>query len=952
MSDHCSAPLTVRCFGPFRVWVRGEPLPRLRSRKGSWLLALLALHADRDMDRDWLAATLWPGSAPASALYSLRMSLKDLRGALGPEADRLRSPAARRLRLNLEGTDVDLQAFDVAIARGDTVALQHAVALYSGPLLEGWQEEWAVRERRLREEAFLSVLETLARDSMTRGHPDAATRFLRRAVAVDPARERTQRALMQALASEGQLTAALRVYEEVRALLRRELGAEPDPETQELRDRIALDLSPTPGASWPHRAGVRRRDSLPAPPTPLVGRADLVAAVSGTLSGHEVRLITLTGPGGVGKTRVAIQVAMELREQFPDGAFFVALASVTSEDEILDAIARVLGIRESADRSQREALRDGLDDQALLLVLDNFEHLSDLAPLVAEILACAPRLKLLVTSRSRLHLRGEHEVLVPPLPLPEPRGRLRATEIEPWPSVALFLQCARAIRPAFALTAANAPIVARICCRLDGVPLAIELAAAQLWRLSPDELLAQLGGSQEAPAPGSALPLLVDGPRDLPPRQRTLRDTIEWSYRLLTDDEQRLFRRLSVFAGGFTGDAAIAVGADEALGAPAVSAALQALLEQHLVQREHSPTEEIGAERAPRYVMLETIWEFAWRSLYESGEADRTSQRHAEHFCGLVEGQIEGSDSLSERQWLSQLDQEFPNLRAAIAGCIERGEAETGMRLARIMIGYLPKRGAITEGRLLLAQLLRLSKEAPPTPARGAALIAAFVLAWIQGEFGTALQLLDESEATWEALGDRFRTAYILICRTMTFQSMGRLQEALQTGRQSVAAARALGEPWLTCWALVWLAPVTHQAGDERSARADGEECLAHFRGSEDPHCTAIALNVLADIDRYHGEYASARARLHECLALVQALTDKICTARALASLGALAHADALRQAIGARMLPLDLPAHQHALQHLRTVLGEARFAAAWAEGRAASPEQEIARRLDAIEPT
>jgi DNA-binding SARP family transcriptional activator len=449
-----TAPLVIRLFGSFEAWVHGEPLRRLRTRKGEWLLALLALRDGKDLERDWLAGTLWPESLNEQALLSLRKSLQDLRQALGPETHRLRAPTRPTLRLDLTGADVDALTFDAAIARADAASLEEAVGLYRGPLLEECAEEWILPERQAREEAYLVALETLAAQAVSRQEHAAAEPHLRRAAAVNPLRESPQRTLMQVLAASGNYAAAVQVYRDLREYLYRELNAEPDSETKalfeairaEARRRATLDaqrltldnrrsmseaqrstqvfqlLRPELCAEFPPLQSLEARpNNLPAQPTPLVGREREIASALQLLRREGIRLLTLTGTGGTGKTRLGLQVAAELLEDCADGVFFVDLAPIRDPARVPLAVASPLGLREEGQRPLQDRLKEYLRPRQMLLVLDNFEQVLDAAPLVAELLAAAPGLKLLVTSRATLHLRGEQEFPVPPLDVPDPR---------------------------------------------------------------------------------------------------------------------------------------------------------------------------------------------------------------------------------------------------------------------------------------------------------------------------------------------------------------------------------------------------------------------------------------------------------------------------------------------------------------------------------------------------
>lgn len=448
------------------------------------------------------------------------------------------------------------------------------------------------------------------------------------------------------------------------------------------------------------------RIHLPYPPTPLIGREDDAAALRDRISSDAVRLLTLTGSPGVGKTRLALHVAAELNEAFADGVFFVGLAAISAPELALPTIAQALGVEEGNSQSTLECLVETLRDRQILLVLDNFEQLLPAAPLLAELLAAAPQLKLLVTSRAVLRLAAEHEFPVAPLALPNLR-QLPAPDVLAYcPAIALFVARAQTIKPDFALTSADAPAVAAICCYLDGVPLAIELAAARIKLFAPQALLSRLG-----PPHGSALQVLTSGSRDMPARHQTLRDAIAWSYHLLANTERALFQRLGVFVGGCTLDTAEVIVAHPITAHETSSAAqagalafdisrsmldeLASLVDQGLLQR----IEDANGE--PRFVMLATIREFALEQLMRYGEMEALQQRHAEHFLALAaaaEPELAGPE---QREWLAWLEREHDNLRAAIGWALEHGAAATAQRLNVALRPFwrIHVHGRLSEGR-------------------------------------------------------------------------------------------------------------------------------------------------------------------------------------------------------------------------------------------------------------
>jgi predicted ATPase/DNA-binding SARP family transcriptional activator len=985
LPDPLLSPLFLRLFGPFEAMCHGEPLPGVRVRRGHWLLALLVLRHGREVERSWLAGTLWPESGEAQAFSSLRSMIAAVRQALGLNACRLRSPTPATLCLDLSGMEVDLLAFDAAVAQGDEAALSRAVALYRGPLLEGCAEEWIFQDRQAREQAYLHALETLAAAALARGELETAERQLRQAAVTDPLRESTQRTLMQTLAAGGNYAAALLTYRELRLRLHRELNAEPDPETQALFQQIRTEARSKSALGAPVAATLEPGpNNLPVQPTPLVGRERELATVQQFLLREEARLVTLTGPAGVGKTRLGLQVAAELLDAFPDGVYFVALAPIRDAGLILTAIAQVLEVRPSGSQPLLECLKAELRSKTLLLLLDNFEHVLEAAPEVAALLSGCPGLKVLATSRAPLHLSGEQEFPVPPLALPD-RKRLPSTQALPrYAAVQLFIQRALAVKPEFAVTDESGPAVAEICHRLDGLPLAIELAAARIKLLSPQSLLTRLS---------NRLKLLTGGARDVPARHRTLREAIAWSYDLLSEEEQRLFRRLSIFAGGCTLEAVEAVCRTDGEREMEALDGMASLIDKSLVQQVDGPSGE------PRYHLLETLREYGQERLAESGEAEATRQQHARFFLELSDRIRPELNGPMQGQWLARLQADHDNLRAAIDYCLASGEAETGLLLCSSLQPFWQVRGFLTEGRERLHQVLALPGAQEPTLTRARALGAAGGLAMEQGDYEAARALLEESLAFRSERGDRSGVAWDLntlggvalrqgnyslarerfeeclaIWRDLgelgladdlnnlanVVFAQGEYDEAEAMYEQSLASARKGGNRQHVAGVSLNLGIVALAKGEYERASALLEECLAIHREQGNRQPMPDPLNKLGTVALRQGDYEAARARFEESLTICHEVGDKPRLAQTLEGLASLAGtrsrparaarlfgaAATLRETIGAPVHPAHRPALEQRVTETRAILGEEAFTAGWAAGRALTLDEAVAEAL------
>ena len=927
-------PLEVR-RGPGAV-----PVPGGNQRK---LLLALVLEPNRSVSRDQLIDALWGERPPAQAKNALQVHVSALRDLLEVGADRgaVIATTPTGYQLNAPEETIDSRRFERLAAEGRAALfageaelaarlLAEAEGLWRGPaLVDVAYAEFAAHEAARLEELRLNTFEDLADAELALGRHEQLVPRLQSFVGSEPLRERARAQLMLALYRAGRQSDALAEYRAARKTLVEEIGIEPGPALQELERSILVQDERL--AAPPSRATTRWVE-LPAAPTPLLGRERELAEAGELLRSGQARLLTLTGPGGIGKTRLATEVGRAVAAEDHRGAVFVDLSHLSDPGLVASTIANALRLS-AGGRPLEEALVDALAEEPPLVVLDNFEQLTEAAPLLGRLLGSSPELQLLVTSRAVLHLAGEHEFPVGPLALPELADDEEAARSAP--AVALFVARAQAAKRDFKLSAENVADVVALCTALDALPLAIELAAARVKILSPGELLARFGKRLELPA----------AVQDAPERHRTLRAAIDSSYDLLDDAERRLFARLSVFVGGWKLEGAeIVCGGD---GLDDVLPVLGSLADKSLVV-------DTGSHER-RFTMLQIVREYALERLTEAGEENDLRRRHASYFAGVAE---EGEPELngpSQDVWTKRLDAERDNFRAALAFALDSDDGLTALRLAGALRRLWQLHADLSEGRAALEAALAAAPDAPLI-SRAKALNGLGVLAAEDGDIEGAERAFEESLDVARRLDDDERRMAVLTnLGNIAFfrQDYDRARDLYDEGARLAAK---LGSTFNAATATHDLGLIELALGNVGAAIERCEEALELARIGGTPQLVAACLRSLAAAIVIRGALERAQALVEESLSIVRRLNEPRAVAECLETAAGIAAAggqgaraaalfgaaEAVLESIGTSRTPERQPWIDVYQEAARLKLEPGRFEEEQARGRALTLDEAI----------
>lgn len=831
--------LVIRFFGAPR-FEYGKPLTNTLQPRALSALAYLLLHRGRDVVRDTMAFALWPDVTEEEARANLRRALYLLQHWLPEQPTPWFFADRRRVSWN------EAAPYWLDVAEYETLAgqerLKEAVALFQGDLLEGVEDEWLAAERDRLRGMHLEMLHRLADQLAATGDAAGATECLQKALAIDPWREDFVRKLIRLRATSGDRAGALREYKLFEEALMREMGASPERETTEVFERIGKgDAVEAP----PPLCGHAFENNLPAQLTNLIGREEEVGILKDTLERH--RLVTIAGAGGIGKTRLAIQVGADLTEHYRDGVWLVEFAPISVEAFVPSTVAAALNIHESRERTLNQSVIQALSNRRALLIFDNCEHLVDAAARFAdEVLRACPRVQIIVTSRQPLNAAGEHVYRVNPLPFPASSAELTASGAMQYSSITLFVERAQAVHDSFTLTDENVAAVADICRRLDGIALAIELAAARVRVLSPSRLNEGLR---------ARFRLLTGGARTQLPRHQTLRALIDWSYALLDEREKLLLRRVAVFAGSFTLEGATAVYAAVDADELDVLDILSSLVEKSLVNAE-------TGESTERYRLLESTRQYLTEVVDEADERERLLRLHAEYYRALALRTDHNFHRTPQSVWFRSVGDEYENLREVLLWALTDGkDAGIGATIAGSLRAYWFNCGRFREGLFWIEQALQAIDEG-----RNAFLSAKLYLAQAVLQWGTQkLQAADRAAVLFEAANEVQGLGYALRQRALALRT-SRPEEAEEVCRRAANLLHEAGDSGGYAMALNTLGSILAKRGDFENASLTLEQALAAARVDGGDYATMQTLLYLSDNEFQRGNVEEAVTRAAELL--------------------------------------------------------------------------------------
>ena len=941
-----SNELEVKLLGRFEVSRDGKPIA-ITSRPAQSLFAYLILNAGTSHRREKLAGMLWPDSLEETARDNLRHALWRIRKALGSSSSS-RFLHADDLGISFKATAdywLDTAALEKLGQDAPTDELITVLSNYQGELLPGFYDEWVVLEREHLYSIFehnMARLMSLLRDEKRWLEIlDWAERWIKLGQKPEPA----YRALMSAHAAKGDMSKVAASYERcVKSL--REFGMEPSEQTKELyKDLKSGKETARVSSAKTKRTKNETSSNIPVPLTSFVGREKELKEIARLLSTS--RLLTLTGSGGVGKTRLAIHTAHDSIRKFKDGVFWVGLVGLSDENLIPSAIAGSLNVREGSDEPLIETIRTYLKRKEVLLVIDNCEHLiRDCAHYAEQLLAACPKLKILATSIEALGLFNETTWQVPSLPLPETQGQLSLKELQAYSSIELFGARAGNAKNSFVLDERNAYSVAQICRRLDGIPLAIELAAARIKVLSVDEIAARLD---------DRFSLLTAGSRTAVPRHQTLRATIDWSHDLLTKPERVLFRRLAVFAGGFTLEAAESVCSQGELKRNDVLDLLGRLVDKSLVVVE--PVSDTGETR---YRLLETIRQYALEKLVEIGEASAIRNQHLGFYLDLAERLEPNIFSREAAAWFTRLDQEIDNIRASMDWATNSGKGDMTLRIAGSLVYVWFSHGLLaSDWHDRVQQALLRPEGRQRTLARAKALNGIGFMYWADVYPIDRHPELKEALSIGRELGDPWNTATALRNLGLLENIRGNYQEARELLEESLEVWRTMGPDGRTgsAWTLIFLGDVALNLYENEWARSLYEESVSILKEPGDINFSAYSIRRLAHLSWRAGDYQTAMELCRQSLNLNQEVGDPRGVMSCMAGFAAIAVSqgklergaklmaaiEAQLSAMGIRLLHIDGAEYERNLALLRAKLDEKMLHKFWAKGTTMSLDDAIA---------